>query len=64
MSVTSTPVGYVALVVFGEDPQPGLGGGGGDEFDDDLVGGERLAPPALGDESEHAVLNAYLHRGV
>lgn len=53
----------VALVPFGEDPQSRLGDGGGNKLADDLVGGEGLAPPILGDEAEHPILDGVPLRG-
>ena len=34
-----------------------VGGGGGDQFDDDLMADERFAAPVLRDEREQAVLD-------
>jgi len=53
----STLVGAGAMVPLGEDPQSGLGGRGGDEFRDDLIGGVRPSLPVPGDEPEHSVLD-------
>ena len=54
--------GVVAGVEVGFDAQAGPSGCSGDELDDGPVGHERPASPVLGDEAEHAMLNAYLHR--
>ena len=37
--------------------QAGLGGGGGDQLDDDLMADQRLAAPVLADEGEQAMLD-------
>ena len=37
--------------------EAGVGRGGGDQLDDDLVADQRLAAPVLGDEGEQAVLD-------
>ena len=37
--------------------EAGVGGGGGDQLDDDLVADEWLAAPVLGDEREQAMLD-------
>ncbi len=44
--------GVVAPVPLRGDPQPGVGGRGGDELDHGAVRGEGTAPPVLGDEGD------------
>lgn len=64
LAVSGCDAGRVeALVVCGEDPQPGFGCGSGGELEDDVVGGQRLAPPVLGDEAERAALRFVSPRG-
>jgi hypothetical protein len=46
-----------AGVEFGADGEPGGGAGGADEVDDDLVAGQRPAPPVQGDLGEQPVLD-------
>ena len=44
----------IKTTAYGE---AGIGAGGGDEFDDDLVGEQGLASPVAGDEGEEPVLD-------
>ena len=56
-SLILTPVGIPLGVAFGSDAKTGLGGGGGDQFDDGAVGHQWSAAPVHGDEAEHAMLD-------
>ena len=47
-----------ALVDVASDGEAGIGGGGADQLDDDVVADERLAAPVLGNIGEEAVLDA------
>ncbi len=47
----------VGVVQAGVDLEPGVGGGRGDEVDDDLVVGERPPAPVQADERERPVLD-------
>jgi hypothetical protein len=49
--------GVAADVQGGGDGEPGGGGGRGDGVDDDLVAGQRPAPPGAGDVAEQPVLD-------
>ena len=50
-------LGITALVEFGADLEPLLGGGVGDQVNDDFVAHQRSASPVLGDMAEHAVFD-------
>src|SRR5260370_18303902 len=47
-----------ALVDVAGDGEAGIGGGGADQLDDDLVADQRFAAPVLGDVGKKAVLDA------
>jgi hypothetical protein len=49
--------GVVAGVELGADGEPGGGAGGTDQVDDDLVAGQRPAPPVEGDLGEQPVFD-------
>jgi hypothetical protein len=49
--------GVEALVDVAGDGEAGIGGGGADQLDDDLVADQRFAAPVLGDVGKEAVLD-------
>ena len=54
----SDAFGIVLFVKAASDLEAGIGFGGGDQLDDDLMAEERLAAPIDADEREHAVFDA------
>jgi hypothetical protein len=49
--------GIAVWIELAANLEAGIGCGGGDQFDDDLMADQRLAAPVSGDERKQAVLD-------